>query len=116
MVSAIVLKNADTVGDLVDWGTVAKPNGKPVSKEDGILLFRNEDRSSEMGVWQCTPGKWRCEVVSDEFMYILSGRCRYVSDSGEVTEISSGDTAVFPKDWQGECEVFETIRKVYMCR
>ena len=116
MVSAIFLKDADTVNEVTDGGNVAQPIGEPVSKEDGILLFRNQDRSSEMGLWVCTPGKWRCEVVSDEFMYILAGRARYVSDSGEVTDIEPGDTACFPKDWKGECEVFETVRKVYMCR
>lgn len=102
--------------DLTDWGQVAKPIGEPVSMEIGKLMFRRQDGSSEMGVWECTTGRWRCDVVRDEFCYFLSGKAVYTADSGEVIRISGGMAAAFPAGWTGECEIIETVRKVYMVR
>ena len=61
---AHVLANAATLdpATFTDWGDVTQPIGAPVSHTSGLLLFRNEDKSSEMGLWECTPGRWRCEV------------------------------------------------------
>ncbi len=113
---AHILKDPASATELTDWGDVAQPIGEPVSHESGILLFQNDDKSSEMGMWQCTPGRWRCEVERDEFCYFLSGRAVYTEDTGEVTEVSAGTAGAFPAGWKGECEVIETVRKVYMVR
>ena len=116
--SAHVLANAATLdpATFTDWGDVAQPIGAPVSHTSGLILFRNEDESSEMGLWECTPGRWRCEVESDEFMYVLAGRAVYTEDDGTVTESAAGMTCAFPAGWKGACEVVETVRKVYMVR
>lgn len=113
-----VFRNAGALKDaeLVDWGAVPGPLGEPVSHTRGLLLHRGEDGSPEAGYWECTPGKWRCEVTRDEFCHFLEGRCVYIRDTGERTEISGGDTAFFPAGWTGRCEVSETIRKLYMIR
>ena len=101
---------------LTDWGDVAKPIGEPISHESGVLLFRRDDKSSEMGMWQCTPGRWRCEVQKDEFCYFLSGKAIYYSDDGEELVVEAGVAGCFPAGWKGDCEVVETVRKVYMVR
>ena len=69
-----------------------------------------------MGLWECTPGRWRCEVESDEFFYVLAGRAVYTEDDGAATEVTAGMTCAFPAGWNGSCEVIETVRKVYMVR
>ncbi len=116
--AAIVLSNPLTIDSakLDDWGPVARPTSELISKESGILMFRRQDRSSEMGMWQCTPGNWRCEVEKDEFCYFLTGKAIYTADSGEVTVVQAGDAGTFPAGWTGDCEVVETVRKVYMVR
>ncbi|MFP6689487.1 MAG: cupin domain-containing protein [Alphaproteobacteria bacterium] len=48
-----------------------------MSHQSGLIFFQNDDKSSEMGVWQCTPGTWRCEVSKDEFFRALAGRSIY---------------------------------------
>ena len=115
---AHVLADAATLdpATFTDWGDVAEPIGAPVSRTSGLILFRNEDRSSEMGVWQCTPGRWRCEVENDEFFHVLAGRAIYTADDGTVTDVAAGMTCAFPTGWKGACEVVETVRKVYMVR
>ena len=115
---AHILENAATLdpATFTDWGKVSKPIGEPVSKQSGLIFFQNDDKSSEMGLWQCTPGTWRCEVSKDEFFYVLDGRAVYTEDDGTVKEISAGMTCAFPAGWKGDCTVVETIRKVYMVR
>ena len=104
------------VGDLVEWGAVPTAIGEPVSHTRGRLLHRDADGANETGVWECTPGRWRCEVERDEFCHFLSGRSRYTADDGTVIDIGPGDAAFFPAGWKGECEVIETVRKTYMIR
>ena len=118
MTSAKVLVNplAMEQETLTDWEDVAKPIGQPVSHESGVLIFRRDDNSSEMGMWQCTPGRWRCDVEKDEFCYFLSGKAIYTSDTGEETVVEAGMAGAFPAGWKGECQVVERVRKVYMVR
>ena len=115
---AHILENAATLdaATFTDWGEVSKPIGGPVSHQSGLIFFQNDDKSSEMGVWQCTPGSWRCEVSKDEFFYVLAGDARYTEDDGSVTNVTAGMTCAFPAGWKGDCTVAETIRKVYMVR
>jgi len=116
--AAVILDNPSHIApeDLTDWGEVATPISEPVSRECGRLMFRRQDGSSEMGMWQCTPGRWRCDVSNDEFCYFLAGRAIYTADTGEKLTVSAGMAATFPAGWSGECEVVETVRKVYMVR
>lgn len=116
--AAHLLKQAAAIpeAELSDWGPVPEPLGEPVSHTSGRMLHRDPDGSSETGVWVCTPGRWRCVIVSDEFCHFLSGRSTYTADDGAVLEVGPGDAAFFPKGWSGTCEVRETVRKTYMIR
>ena len=99
---------------LKDWGPVAAPIGAPVSRTRGVLLDRAASGVPESGVWECTPGTWRCEVERAEFCHFLAGRCTYSHDDGETIVIGPGMTAWFPAGWRGRCTVAETVRKVYV--
>jgi len=117
-VQAQVLKQAARIAEagLDDWGAVEQPIGIPVSHTRGKLLHRGADGANEVGVWVCTPGKWRCVVERDEFCHFLSGRCTYIVDGGDSLRIEAGDAAFFPAGWSGTCEVIDTVRKTYMIR
>lgn len=116
--AAVILDNPLAIAreTLTDWGDVAKPLGEPISMERGRLMFRRQDGSSEMGMWECTPGRWRCDVARDEFCYFLAGKATYTADTGEKLTVAGGMAATFPAGWAGVCEVVETVRKVYMVR
>ncbi|HEX9790345.1 MAG TPA: cupin domain-containing protein [Kiloniellales bacterium] len=102
--------------DLTDWGPVPEPIGEPVSHTRGRLLHRDADGANETGVWECTPGTWRCQVTRDEFCHFLTGACTYTADDGTRLEIEGGDAAFFPAGWRGVCAVRQTVRKTYMIR
>lgn len=101
--------------ELDDWGAIPTMiEGQ--SMTSGKLLHKGPDGESECGLWVCTPGKWDCHVTRDEFCHFLEGRCSYLREDGEVTEIYADTVAFFPRDWKGVCTVVETVKKVYMIR
>lgn len=115
MSGAVCLPGMSAREDLADWGDVPDMiEGR--SRTSGRLLHKGPDGHPECGLWLCTPGKWRCEVTADEFCHFLEGRCTYVSEDGETTEIAPDTAAFFPMGWKGTCTVHETVRKAYMIR
>jgi hypothetical protein len=109
------IRRPDRVEDLLDWGPIAEPV-RGASRTRGRLLYKAEGGAPEAGIWECTPGVWKCRVERDEFCHFLSGRCVYTDESGRRTAIEGGDIAMFPAGWNGVCEVIDTVRKVYMIR
>lgn len=111
--SAPYLTNASTRTDLVDWGV--QPDAiEGQSRSMGRLVHKGPNNQPEIGIWVCTPGRWRLSIPRDEFCHFVSGRATYRSDTGEVIEIEAGTCVMFPAGWTGECTVHETMRNTYM--
>jgi hypothetical protein len=99
--------------NLADWGDQPEAlEGR--SRSSGRLLWKGEGGRPEVGLWICTPGRWRLSLPADELCHFVAGRAVYRADGGEVIEIGPGTVVHFPKGWTGECEVFETMRNLYM--
>jgi len=100
---------------LVDWGV--QPDALAgVSRSSGRLLWKGEGGRPEVGLWVCTPGRWRLAIPADELCHFVAGRAVYRSDDGEVIEVGPGTVVHFRQGWLGECEVIETMRNLYMLR
>lgn len=113
--AACLAEAASYDGPLVDWGVVPTMiEGE--SRTSGLLLHKGSEGQPEAGLWLCTPGVWRCEVMRDEFCHFLAGRATYTHETGTVIEIAPDTAAFFPAGWRGTCRVHETLRKVYMIR
>jgi uncharacterized cupin superfamily protein len=98
---------------LADWG--AQPEALAgQSRSSGRLLWKGPEGRPEVGLWVCTPGRWRLALPADELCHFVAGRATYRSDDGEVIEVAPGTVVHFPKGWSGECEVIETMRNLYM--
>ncbi len=110
-----VLRDPLNAGPLKEWGQVSKPL-VGLSRTAGILLSKEADGRAETGIWTCTPGTWRCVVKRDEFCHFMAGSSTYTHDNGEVIKIKPDTLAYFPAGWSGQCEVHETVRKVYVIR
>lgn len=72
------------------------------------------DGQTEVGVWECTPGRFpgTQEGIS-EMMHLLSGRATITDEDGKRHELGAGTLFVLPDGWRGEWDVQETVRKVY---
>lgn len=95
---------------LADWGPARAPVGNPIAQIRGS----EHGAHDRVGVWECTPGRWRRQVMEREFAHFLSGRARFFPDKGEPFDICAGDAVWFPADTTGTWEITETLRKTYV--
>lgn len=60
------------------------------------------------------PGRWRRQIVEQEFCHFLQGRCTFTPDGGETIRIEAGDALLLPENSLGVWDVQETVRKSYV--
>jgi len=85
---------------------------------DSLSLTRTaldtENKNAFLGIWECTPGRWRRQVLQAEYSYFLTGSGRFIHDRGEIVEFQAGDGIFFPKNSTGIWEIKHTVRKSYV--
>ncbi len=99
---------------LQDWGPAKVPVGALIAHIRSSEQTSSDGGRDRVGVWECTPGSWRRQVMEREFAHFLSGRARFIPDDGEPFEIRAGDAVWFPADTTGTWEIIETLRKSYV--
>lgn len=104
-------KNTDTV-ELQESNPVAVPLGEPVSIASVTAVERSD--GVETGIWECTPGRWRRQIVQQEFCHFIKGRCTFTPDGGEPMTIEAGDAILLPANSIGVWDIQETVRKTYV--
>jgi len=92
---------------------VPVPVGEVVSMVTSISRSSMARPANRLGVWECTPGIWRRQVVQAEFCHFLSGRAIFRPDDGDPITIGAGDVVHFPENSTGVWEIIETCRKVF---
>ncbi|PWB34918.1 cupin [Pseudomonas sp. SDI] len=104
-------KNTDSVA-LEHSNPVAVPLGEPLA----IASVTSVERSDgvETGIWECTPGRWRRQIVQQEFCHFIKGRCTFTPDAGEPLSIEAGDALMLPANSTGIWDIQETVRKTYV--
>jgi uncharacterized cupin superfamily protein len=96
------------------------PAPKPTSvegeqREAAKTLWTSLDGTVEVGVWECTPGRFTADRSnSSELCHIISGRAEMRTQDGAVHELAAGDLLVLPQGWRGEWILKEKTRKLYM--
>ncbi|WP_247480707.1 cupin domain-containing protein [Bradyrhizobium sp. 144] len=78
------------------------------------VAFKSSVDATNVGVWECSPGKWRRQVVEAEFCTILSGRCTFTPEGAQSIVLEAGDSIYFHPHTNGEWNIRETIRKAYV--
>lgn len=91
---------------------VAVPLGEPLAVTSATSVVR--DDGVEAGVWECTPGRWRRQIVQQEFCHVIAGRCTFTPDDGEPIAIKAGDALMMPANTTGIWDIQETVRKTYL--
>jgi uncharacterized cupin superfamily protein len=97
---------------LSDSSAVAVPLGTPVATTSWQETLASD--GAEAGVWECTPGRWRRQIIQAEFCHFTQGQCRFIPDHGAVIDIKAGDALYFPANSLGIWEIAETVRKSYV--
>jgi uncharacterized protein len=100
---------------LGDPTPVSVPLGTPVSDVRSRSLVSSSNSRLRIGVWHCTPGRWRRQVVQAEFCHFLEGDCTFVpDDDGPVLTIRAGDVVYFPANTTGTWEIRASSRKIFI--
>jgi len=104
-------KNTATL-QLDESNPVAVPLGEPIAIASTTSVER--DDGVETGVWECTPGRWRRQIKSQEFCHFIQGRCTFTPDNGEIVHIQAGDALMLPANSTGIWDIQATVRKTYV--
>ena len=76
--------------------------------------FTSSDEKFFAGYWEADPGCWRIRYTENEFCQIVSGKSILRDQGGHERELNAGDNFVIPAGFEGEWEVVETTRKIYV--
>jgi hypothetical protein len=76
--------------------------------------FTSTDEKFFAGIWEADPGCWEVVYTENEFCQILEGRSVLRDNSGAEHELKPGDNFVIPSGFEGQWEVLETTRKIYV--
>lgn len=111
---SIIKYTADELaGQLGPATPVPVPVGSPVSNIR-VRSISVPDSTTRTGLWECTPGRWRRQVVLAEYCYFLEGDCTFTPDNGEPVEIRAGDALFFPANTAGIWDVRSLAKKLYI--
>ena len=111
-ISAQVIRDAENVTELEDWGPCPEATG-PQMDTRGIYLWK-DGNGAESGIWECTAGPSRWILETHEFLHVLSGSMTITPDGGEPEFVGPGDALFVPGGWSGNWEIHETLRKVFV--
>jgi uncharacterized cupin superfamily protein len=96
--------------DLEEWGPLEEATGEPM-QTTGTTLWADGDQ--EVGVWECTPGPSHWALETNEAVYILSGRMTVLRRRPAAGHRPRRHRRL-PRGWQGNWQIHETIRKLYV--
>jgi uncharacterized cupin superfamily protein len=99
---------------------LGEPASKPTSvegdqREAAKALWTSPDGAVEVGVWECTPGRFTADRSNaSEICHFISGRVEMRTQDGTVQELKAGDLLTLPQGWRGEWVLKEKTRKLYV--
>ncbi len=101
-------------GQFEEWQTDAGKcvRGQPVQRSWN--QFTSSDEKFFSGSWEAEPGCWNISYTENEYCHILSGRSLLRDTAGNEKLLQPGDQFVIPAGFQGQWEVLETTRKIYV--
>ena len=88
---------------LDEHNPVAVPLSEPAAITSVTCV--EHDDGVETGIWECTPGRWRRQIVQQEFCHFIAGRCTFIPDVGEPIEIKAGDALMLPANTTGVWDI-----------
>ncbi|WP_423185166.1 cupin domain-containing protein [Arthrobacter sp. NyZ413] len=73
-----------------------------------------ESPTYQLGLWKVTPGAFSSDHTGyAEFIHVIEGSGRLVSEFGTVTELRPGTTSLMPSGWRGRWEIDTPLTKVF---
>ena len=109
----VLLNKEDLVAKLGDATPVAEPLGDLIAATRVSRVYGEPGKTSS-GIWECSPGRWRRQLVQAEFCHFFEGELTFEPDEGEPIHIKAGDAVIFPANSTGIWDIKQTARKFYV--
>ena len=82
--------------------------------ETAIYFFRGDnDSATRLGLWQCTPGEFRCIEKGDELQTLIEGRLTLIFEDGSEHTLAPGQSIYTEKGEKVIWRIDETVTKVF---
>lgn len=111
--AAIKIVRFDRKGPKLERGKPGNVlSGKPATTTRNVFT----DASGQLfsGIWTSTKGKWSVRYDEDEFVYLISGKCRLTDAAGHAETFGADAAFVIPKGFTGTWETLEALKKYYV--
>lgn len=89
-------------------------SGTPEAR--GTKLTTSNDRTSNVVVWECTPGSFKWDYCQDETAVIMSGEAFITTEDGSERQLRPGDLVFFPAGSSCTWRITAQIRKSAVLR
>jgi uncharacterized cupin superfamily protein len=109
-----VLIHLENDNAFAEAAPIGAPVGEPVAQARTALHQEIPTQNVSTGFWECTPGRFRRQVVQAEYSYFIEGEGSFTPDGGDTIEFRAGDAIYFAANTQGTWEVRRTVRKSYL--
>lgn len=93
---------------------VGQPVGQPVAQARTAVHRSLQDKNGMTGIWECSRGRFRRQVMEAEYSYIISGEGSFTTDDGDTIEFRAGDALYFAANTLGTWDIRQTLRKTYL--
>lgn len=113
-----------TVSDIILFGT-SQPEvseyptpaeklvkGTPMQKTQNY--YGSSDNQFFVGIWEAAVGCWKIKYTEHEYMHILEGKSILRDIAGNEMYLTPGMQIAMPAGFEGEWEVVEHTKKVYV--
>lgn len=96
--------------------TAPAPVGAPTGAQLAMTRTagHTDTPSGGVGIWECTPGRFRRQVIQAEYSSFIEGEGSFTPDGGDPIEFRAGDSIYFAAGSQGEWNIRKTVRKTYL--
>jgi uncharacterized cupin superfamily protein len=86
--------------------------GAPIQKTQNF--YSSNDNQFFVGLWEAGIGSWKINYTEHEYMHILEGKSIIRDVAGNELFLTAGMQLAMPAGFQGEWEVVEHTKKVYV--
>jgi uncharacterized cupin superfamily protein len=108
------LAAAEAVGPVFSSKAAVKENDPKDGPVTDVALLRSRDGRFEAGLYAAGPSDQQIDAYpEDEFIYVLAGSIKLISNDQTVVEAKAGESLSIPKGWKGRW-VTQGYKKYYV--
>jgi uncharacterized cupin superfamily protein len=87
-------------------------SGNPTAA--GTVLYTTPDGRATVGLFSCSPGRFRYRLEAEEFTHLLSGHIVIEPVDRDPIDAKAGDTFILPAGQDMVIDVKESITDIYV--